>query len=155
MIRQIIFAIMIALSPLGLVGCRSSEPKTAELGLDIVPVTITSSNGEHVFKTEVARTDEEQQQGMMYRKDMADDTAMLFPFPQGKIASFWMKNTYVPLDIIFVKEDGTIANIGAQAVPLDENPVEATEPVTAVLEIKGGLSEKLGIKAGDKVHWTD
>lgn len=152
-ISLLMACVLIAAVPIA--GCSSGKPKIeqAESGLDLIPVTITTQSGTHSFKTEVARTDEEQQEGMMYRREMAEDAAMLFPFPQAKNASFWMHNTFVSLDMIFIREDGTIARIAEDAAPQDDSPHEAGEPVTAVLEIKGGMSAKLGIAAGDKVSW--
>jgi uncharacterized membrane protein (UPF0127 family) len=81
----------------------------------------------------------EQARGMMFRTALADNAGMVFPFPEPRMASFWMKNTVIPLDIIFVRTDGTI---------------ESGEPVGAVLELRGGLSAELGISAGDTVKWT-
>ena len=79
---------------------------------------------------------------------------MIFPFDAPQYASFWMKNTLIPLDMIFVRADGTIANIEANTVPLSLQPVYSNEPVMAVLEIAGGRTLELGIKAGDKVKWS-
>ena len=84
---------------------------------------------------------------------MADDEAMLFPFNEPRVASFWMRNTVIPLDIIFVRANGTIESIAENTIPYSTDPVEAGEPVSAVLEIRGGLSAELGIAAGDRVIW--
>ena len=89
----------------------------------------------------------------MNRSSLAPDRGMIFPFPAPKVASFWMKNTLIPLDIIFVRTDGTIANIAENTVPLDLNPVTSVEPVGAVLEIPGGRAAELGIGPGAKVEW--
>ncbi len=124
----------------------------SENGLEQVPVTITSATGEHRFITEVARSPEEQQRGMMFRESLAPDRAMIFPYDPPQPAAFWMENTLIPLDMIFIRADGTIARI-ATAVPLSQELVPAGEPVAAVLEIAGGRSAQLGIKPGDKVKW--
>ncbi len=79
---------------------------------------------------------------------------MIFPFDAPRVASFWMKNTLIPLDMIFIRADGSIANIEANTVPLSLEPVYSDGPVAAVLEIAGGRSAELGIKAGDKVEWA-
>jgi uncharacterized membrane protein (UPF0127 family) len=79
---------------------------------------------------------------------------MIFPHEPPRMASFWMKNTLIPLDIIFVRPDGTIANIAENTVPLSLEPVPSLEPVGAVLELAGGRTAELGIKAGDKVEWV-
>jgi len=84
---------------------------------------------------------------------MADDHGMLFVFKVQQPVGFWMKNTLIPLDMIFIREDGTIANIAVNTVPLSLDVVPSAEPVAAVLEIAGGRSAELGIKAGDTVDW--
>jgi hypothetical protein len=97
---------------------------------------------------------EEQATGLMNRASLAPDRGMIFPFEAPREASFWMKNTLIPLDMIFVRADGTIANIEANTVPLSLQPVYSDGPVAAVLEIAGGRSAELGIDAGDKVEWS-
>ena len=91
---------------------------------------------------------------MMFRTELADDRGMIFPFGEQRMASFWMKNTVIPLDIIFIGDDSRIVNIAANAVPYSTDPVESTAPVVAVLELRGGLASERGIKAGDRVNWT-
>jgi uncharacterized membrane protein (UPF0127 family) len=121
-------------------------------------VTITSANGPHAFQVEQAKTAAEQERGLMFRTDLADNGGMMFwPYPpEGppREASFWMKNTPSALDIIFIRADGTIAHIAENAVPFDETPLPSGEPVGAVLEIKGGRAAALGIAEGDKVSWA-
>jgi hypothetical protein len=123
-------------------------------GLEQVQLTILSDGREHRFTVEVARTAEEQATGLMNRSSLAPDRGMIFPFEAPRYASFWMKNTLIPLDMIFVRADGTIANIEANTVPLSLQPVYSDGPVAAVLELAGGRSAELGINAGDKVEWT-
>ncbi|MBA3525911.1 MAG: DUF192 domain-containing protein [Sphingomonas sp.] len=124
----------------------------AESGLEQVPVTITSSTGTHRFIAEVARSPDEQKRGMMFRESIAPDRAMIFPYDPPEPTSFWMENTLIPLDIIFIRPGGTIARI-ATAVPLSQEMVPSGEPVSAVLEIAGGRAAQLGVKAGDRVKW--
>ncbi|UZK69363.1 DUF192 domain-containing protein [Sphingomonas sp. S1-29] len=124
-----------------------------------VPLTITTASGAHRFDAEPARTRAEQDRGLMYRTDLGPKSAMLFyPYPaEGggpKEASFWMKNTPTPLDIIFIRADGTIASIAENTVPFSEAPVPSGEPVGAVLELVGGRAAELGISPGDKVSWA-
>ncbi len=119
-----------------------------------MPLTIASANGRtHRFTVEVARTPEEQATGLMNRQALAPDRGMIFPYVPPRDASFWMKNTLIPLDIIFVRSDGTIARIEPQTVPLSLEPVPSLEPVGAVLEIPGGRAAELGIQPGDRVKW--
>ena len=89
----------------------------------------------------------------MYRKSLGPREGMIFPYDPPQPVGFWMKNTLIPLDMIFIRADGTIANIAANTVPMSEVPVVSEGNVAAVLEIAGGRSAELGIKAGDKVHW--
>lgn len=89
----------------------------------------------------------------MNRQELAADRGMIFPFTTPRAASFWMKDTYIPLDIIFVRTDGTIANIADNTVPMSLQPVLSDGEVGAVLEINGGKSAELGIAPGDKVEW--
>lgn len=143
----------------GLAACQPSASNAVELGrspagLEQVPLTVTSGAKTHRFTVEVARTPEEQATGLMHRQSLASDRGMVFPFASPRIASFWMKDTLIPLDIIFVRADGAITNIEANTVPLSLEPVVSYEDVTAVLEIAGGRSAELGIKPGDKVEWS-
>jgi len=117
-----------------------------------VPLTIRSATGVHQFTVEIAATDEQQQTGMMYRTAMAPDRGMLFPYNPPRPVAFWMKNTLIPLDMIFIRADRSIARI-ATATPHSEEPVPSGEPVTAVLEIPGGRAAELGIREGDRVEW--
>jgi uncharacterized membrane protein (UPF0127 family) len=129
------------------------ELERSPAGLEQVPLAITSGTRTHRFVVEVARTPEEQATGLMNRSNLAPDRGMIFPFDTPREASFWMKNTLIPLDIIFVRTDGRIANIEANTVPLSLDPVLSAGPVGAVLEIAGGRSAELGIKPGDRVEW--
>jgi uncharacterized membrane protein (UPF0127 family) len=135
-------------------GCVAGADKgQSAAGLKQVMLCVKSVSKTHQFTTEIAATSMEQAKGMMFRTEMPDDTAMIFPFPEPKPASFWMKNTVIPLDIIFVRPNGTIESIAENAVPYSTDPVLSGEPVGAVLEIRGGLAAELGIQAGDMVTW--
>lgn len=122
-------------------------------GLQVAPVTVISGNSRHVFKTEFARTSPEQAKGLMFRTSLGDDEAMIFLRNPPDRASFWMRNTVIPLDIIYIGVDRRILNIAANAVPYDETPLLSAGTTLAVFEINGGLAQKLGIKPGDKVEW--
>ena len=120
-----------------------------------MPLTIRTAGGQvHQFTVEVAASPAEQEQGLMNRQSLAPDRGMIFPYEPPKAASFWMKNTLIPLDMIFVRADGTISSIAENTVPLSLEPVASLEPVGAVLEIAGGRSAELQIKVGDKVEWV-
>ena len=117
------------------------------------PLTIHSANGAHRFTVEIARTPDQQEIGLMFRRSLPPDRGMIFPYDPPFPASFWMKNTLIPLDMIFIRADGRIARI-AQGVPESLDPVPAGEPIAAVLELRGGRSAELGIREGDRVDWT-
>ena len=141
-----------------LAACQPSASNAVELGqspagLEQVPLTVVSNGKTHQFTVEVAKTTEEQAMGLMYRNKLAPDRGMIFPFDPPRDASFWMRNTLIPLDMIFVRADGSIANIAANTVPYSEEPVPSDGPVKAVLEIAGGRSAELGIEPGDIVKW--
>ena len=112
---------------------------------------IMSKNGKHVFGVEMAVTPEEQARGLMFRRELPDRQGMLFDFHREQPTSFWMKNTYVPLDMIFIRADGRILRIAENTVPLSETLVPSGGPVLAVLEVVAGTAKKLGIAAGDRV----
>jgi uncharacterized membrane protein (UPF0127 family) len=118
---------------------------------DDAQLSIKSANGEHRFTVEVVDTDASRAQGLMFRTSLAPDAGMLFDFKQSRPVSFWMQNTLIPLDMLFIREDGTIANIHVNARPLDPTSIPSDGPVQFVLEVPGGRSEQLGIKAGDVV----
>jgi len=123
-----------------------------QTGLQQVPLTIHSATGDHRFTVEVAATVGQQEEGMMFRRQVPPDTGMIFHYAPAREVAFWMKNTLVPLDIIFIRTDGTIARI-ITAKPLDETPLPSGEPVATVLEIAGGRAAELGIREGDVASW--
>jgi uncharacterized membrane protein (UPF0127 family) len=143
--------------PLG--GCSPADGAPAAAlglspaGLDQVPLTIRSTSGAHRFIVEVARTPEQQARGLMNRQSVAPDRGMIFPYDPPQAVGFWMKNTLIPLDMIFIRADGTIGRIEANTVPLSLEQVMAGEPVAAVLELAGGRAAELRIVAGDRVQW--
>ena len=126
----------------------------AESGLAQIPLTVSSSNGKHRFIVELAGSPSEQERGLMFRQSLGADRGMLFPFPAPERASFWMRNTLIPLDLLFIRADGTIANIAADARPHDESLLSSQGPVAAVLELAGGRAAQLGIRPGDRVVWA-
>jgi len=151
---------MIALgAALLLPGCAAKDSDAAaQAEAKQATVTIESGANRHVFKVDVARTPEQQKQGLMFRTNIPADGGMLFaPYPpEGgapRAASFWMKDTPSSLDIIFIRADGTIATIAENTIPFSEDQVKSGEPVAAVLEINGGRAAELGISPGDKVRW--
>jgi hypothetical protein len=124
----------------------------AQTGLSEVPLTINSKNGVHRFTVEVAATPEQQERGLMFRRTLPGDRGMIFPYEPAQEVAFWMKNTLIPLDIVFIRSDGTIVRI-VNAEPMDLTPLPSGEPITGVLEIRGGRAKELGIREGDIVRW--
>ena len=124
-----------------------------ESGLLVIPLRIMSRGRAHAFRVEVARDTAEQARGLMFRKAMGANEGMIFPMEPARDASFWMRNTVIPLDIVFIGPDGRILNIRANAVPYSEAPLDSAGKVKAVLELNGGRSAELGIAPGDTVTW--
>lgn len=121
------------------------------LALDRNTVEISSKSGVHVFSVEIADTEPEREKGLMYRKSLPDGRGMLFDFHHDQQVGFWMKNTYVPLDMIFIRSDGRVVSIAQDAEPMSEKIIYSAAPVRAVLEVKAGTARRLGIAPGDRV----
>ena len=114
-------------------------------------LTIVSANGPHKFTVELAATPGQMEQGLMFRKSLAADAGMLFDYRVPSMAAMWMKNTLIPLDMLFVDQQGRIINIHERAVPGSLDPIAAAAPARAVIELNGGTAAHLGIKPGDRV----
>jgi uncharacterized membrane protein (UPF0127 family) len=114
-------------------------------------VEIASKNGVHAFTVEIMRTPDERAKGLMFRKELAESHSMLFDFQKDQEVAFWMDNTYVSLDMIFIRGDGTILRIEENTTPLSTRNIPSRGPVRFVLEVVAGTSRKLGIAPGDKV----
>lgn len=113
---------------------------------------ITSRKNTYEFNIELAITPEERARGLMYREELPENSGMLFYFDTDMMLGFWMKNTLIPLDMIFIRNDGTISSIHKNAIPHDLTSIQSKEKVIAVFEINGGTADKLGIKPEDKIH---
>jgi uncharacterized membrane protein (UPF0127 family) len=124
----------------------------AELPRDVVLVEAGAS--QYRFEVEVADDPSERATGLMYRTSLADNAGMLFLYPNPQPVEFWMKNTPLSLDIVFVRDDGTIARIAADTTPMSEDLIPSGEPVRAVLEVKAGTMRQLGVTAGDRLRNT-
>jgi len=115
-------------------------------------VTLVTASGEHVFKVEVMRTDEQRARGLMFRKHLPADRGMLFDFKAEQRVSMWMRNTYIPLDMVFIARDGTVVNVAQDTEPLSERTIPSAGPALAVLEVNAGVARRIGLKAGDRVR---
>ena len=149
-----------ALLLLGIAGCREA-PKSS---LETESVTFTREGTLSLYRgqsdsllarldIEIAESEYETQTGLMYRKSMEDRQGMLFIFPTEERHSFYMKNTLISLDILFIRGDGSVANIARNAHPLDEAGIPSAGPVRYVLEINAGLSDRWGLKEGDRMEF--
>ena len=116
------------------------------------PLTIVTQSGPRRFDVEVMRDDAGRSRGLMFRRSMAPDHGMLFDFERDEPVTMWMKNTYLPLDMVFIRPDGTISRIAADTEPLSTAIIPSGSPVVAVLELNAGTAAKLGIKAGDRIE---
>ncbi|MGL3109687.1 DUF192 domain-containing protein [Bradyrhizobium sp. BR 1432] len=115
------------------------------------PLEIVTRNGVQVFSVEMATTEQEKQTGLMYRKELADGKGMLFDFNPEQEVSMWMKNTYVSLDMIFIRADGRILRIAENTEPMSTKIISSQGPARAVLEVVAGTAQKYGIRPGDRV----
>ncbi len=118
----------------------------------LLPLRIHTSSGEHNFMIEPALTPQQQAKGLMGRTKMDDDYGMLFPISPPQPMTMWMENTLIPLDIVFIGPDRRIVRI-VTGQPLDRTLLPSGGSVIAALELKGGITKKLGIRAGDRVEW--
>jgi hypothetical protein len=118
---------------------------------ELQTLEIASKSGVHAFQVEMAITPEEKERGLMFRRELPDGQGMLFDFQTDQPVAFWMKNTYIPLDMLFIRSDGRIARIAENTEPLSERNIPSGAPVRAVLEVIGGTAKKLGIAPGDRV----
>jgi uncharacterized protein len=134
-----LLAIMLAVTP------AFAATKTERL-------VVETAAGERVFNVEVVRNDEERNRGLMHRKSLAEDAGMLFDYDPPQEVAFWMKNTLIPLDIIFIDNKGRIITIAENTTPLSLERIPSHGEARGVLEIKGGFAKKHGIKVGDRVR---
>jgi uncharacterized protein len=105
------------------------------------------------FEVWIADTKEWSQQGLMFVSDLPEKLGMIFPFSPPGVETFWMENTYIELDMLFIKPDGHVSKIIERAEPMSLRPLSSDSPVAAVLELRGGLAAKLGLRVGDTVTW--
>jgi uncharacterized protein len=135
-----------------LVAALSAGQACAQKKLRVERLDIVTAAGVHHFKVEVADTFAARERGLMYRKSLASDRGMLFDFKTEQPVSFWMKNTLIPLDIVFIGADGRIVSIARNATPLSETPIASAGPVLDVLELRGGRAAELEAVPGDRVR---
>jgi uncharacterized membrane protein (UPF0127 family) len=154
----------VALIALGLAGCKGGDTAAkAQTAADtpqaaarpdavFEPLSIDTAKGPVAFQVEIADDEAERERGLMYRTALAPNRGMLFIFEDAAPRAFWMKNTYIPLDIVYIGADGRIVSIAANAEPFNETPIPSNGQAKGVLEIYGGRAAQLGLKPGDRVN---
>jgi uncharacterized protein len=164
MVRHILAGIALII---GLAACSPGESATATAqapaasqearhpvsGLRVIDLTVDRGGKKLPFKVELADTPEAQAKGLMFRTELGDNEGMIFPSGTPQQRSFWMKNTPLSLDIIFIGADGRILNIAANTTPYSTDSVSSTGNASGVLELRAGRAKALGIVAGDRVSW--
>lgn len=139
------FLFLLAMAPSGLMAQEAPLSK-------IEPLTVATETDAVMFTVEIADTEELRARGLMFRQRLPEDRGMLFDFGTPRPVAMWMKNTYISLDMLFIRADGTIAYIAENTVPKSLDTIGISEPVLAVLELAGGTSRKHGFRSGDTVY---
>jgi uncharacterized membrane protein (UPF0127 family) len=127
-----------------------AAPASGETSLE--SLEIVTASGSHKFSVEVMRDDSQRARGLMYRRFMPEDRGMLFDFKREEAVSMWMKNTYLPLDMVFIDRTGRVVNVAENAEPLSERIIPSGAPAFAVLELNAGTARRIGLKVGDRLR---
>lgn len=153
--RRALLAAVIGISALAAPLVIPTAPALAQAAAQdeatLEPLTITTASGAHQFSVEVMRSDEQRARGLMFRRYMPADRGMLFDFKTEQPVMMWMKNTYLPLDMVFIARNGTVINVAENTEPLSERTIPSARPAFAVLELNAGAASKIGLKPGDKI----
>ena len=128
-----------------------ASPSLADDGAALQPLAIVTANGEHKFGVEVVDTDGARAKGLMFRRSLPNDRGMLFLYDRAEPIGMWMRNTYISLDMLFLTADGRVHKIARATEPFSEHVIRSDGPVSAVLEVNAGTTDRLGLKAGDRV----
>ena len=147
-ISRRILAVALALAMAGLASAARADLATFSKST----LVVETATGKYTFDVELALTQPQMAQGLMYRRSLAPDAGMLFDYGAPQPVAFWMKNTLIPLDMIFIGADGKVVDFHERAVPLSLDAIESKVPARAVLEVNGGTVARLGLKVGDTIH---
>ena len=150
--RVALSAALFALVTMAALFAASKAGEAADMRQD--KLTLQTATGPKIIEIEVASSMDEQMRGLMFRTALADSNGMLFPYTPPREVTMWMKNTYIPLDMVFIRADGIVHRIEARTEPLSETVISSGGEMAAVLELAGGASERLGLKPGDRVEYS-
>ena len=153
MIRALFFAAVLSFA--GAAGCRAQSAALLDLGsFPKTTLQIVSGPQTHTFQIWLAQTPQQQEQGLMFVRDLPENRGMLFVSEAPRVFNMWMKNTFIPLDMVFIGKDGRIATIAERTTPHSLDIVSSRVPVTAILELRGGEAARRALHPGDRVNWT-
>ncbi len=138
-------------APILLLLAVTTVPAQAQQALETSPLTVETANGPHRLTVELALSPPQQAQGLMFRPEMAPDAGMLFVHPRPRLLTMWMRNTLIPLDMVFVDAYGRVTHIVERTIPLSEKTISSRRPAKAVLEVNAGTVDRLGIRPGDRL----
>jgi uncharacterized protein len=144
--------ILVCLLLIGAALAFGARVPVARAAGGLEPLTIVTATGPHIFQVEIANDEGSRERGLMYRRYMPAARGMLFEFDADQPVSFWMKNTYIPLDMVFISPKGLVTRIVSNAEPLSEAIIPSGAPCIGVLEVNGGVAAGIGLKAGDVVR---
>ncbi len=142
-----------ALFVLMMIAALLAGPSPSKADMRHETLTLVTASGPKAIDIEVADTPAEQMKGLMFRKSLADTSGMLFPYSPPRELTMWMKNTYIPLDMVFIRPDGVVHRIEENTEPFSEAVINSRGDMAAVLELAGGAAQRLGLKAGDRVDY--
>jgi uncharacterized membrane protein (UPF0127 family) len=149
---SVIAALVLAWPPAA-VPALAQQAAGVPMRLPAETMAIVTAQGRFEFDVEIADETDEQQRGLMFRTDLPAKRGMLFDFGQTRMVTMWMRNTPLPLDMVFIRGDGTVANVAERTTPFSDDIVASGEPVAYVLELNGGIARMIGLKPGDKVEF--
>ena len=150
--RAVHRAVLFCLLMVALVGMMGVESARAEMKMRRDTLILHTASGAHRIDIEVAESDQEKAYGLMFRRSLGDDQGMLFPYPTAHEITMWMRNTFIPLDMIFIRADGIVHRVETDTEPHSERIIGSQGDVTGVLEMKAGSARRLNIKPGDRVE---
>ena len=152
--KCLIFLLSLAGFAAGTAAAGAEQAPAPFAHLAQTEVRVVTAQGEHEFWVWIADDDRSRTQGLMFIKELPANRGMLFLFDRPHFASFWMKNTYLSLDIIFIAPGGAVTNIARDTTPLSTHPIVSEAPVAAVLELNAGTARRIGLQAGDRIHFA-